>query len=105
MHFLRSGALVLAGIAYATAAPRIDKVEPPNWWTPHTRNPIQILLTGGDLKDAVVTTASKGFKIGVRGASDNGAYLFLYLDIGKEVRPGAYRFQLKNATGKGEFTF
>lgn len=105
MNCLRLGALILSGLAYAIAAPRIEKVEPPNWWTPHTYNPIQILLTGSDLKDAAVTTASKGFKIGVRGASANGAYLFLYLDIGKEVRPGAYRFQLKNASGTGEFTF
>ena len=105
MHRLRAAAFLLVALACAAAAPRIDKVEPPNWWTPHTYNPVQLLLTGADLKDAAVTTASKGFKIEVRSASDNGAYLFLYLDIGKEARPGAYRFQVRNRSGAAEFTF
>ena len=88
-------ALIAFALAPALAAPRIDKVEPPNWWTPHTYNPIQILLTGSDLKDAAVTPASPGFKIDVRHASGNGAYLFVYLDIGKGVRPGSYRFHVR----------
>jgi glycosidase len=105
MTFLRSCSLVVWGLACAAAAPRVEKVEPPNWWAPYTYDPVQILLTGNDLKGAAVTTASKGFKIGVRGASEDGRYLFVYLDIGKQVQPGAYRFQLKSASGTGEFTF
>jgi neopullulanase len=105
MNFLRLCGLALLWAACAIAAPKVDKVEPPNWWAPHTYNPVQILLTGSDLKGAAVTTAAKGFKIEVRAASDDGRYLFAYLTIGKEVRPGAYRFQLKSASGSGEFTF
>lgn len=105
MRHRRLLALIAFALAPALAAPRIDKVEPPNWWTPHTYNPIQILLSGSDLKGAAVTAASPGFKIDVRSASDNGTYLFLYLDIGKAVRPGSYRFQVKNASGAAEFTF
>src|SRR5512141_1547842 len=105
MNFLRSCGLLLLGAACAIAAPKVEKVEPPNWWAPHTYNPVQILLTGSDLKGAAVTTAAKGFKIEVRAASDDGRYLFVYLTIGKEVRPGAYRFQLKSASGSGEFSF
>jgi glycosidase len=105
MNFLRLCGLALLGAACAIAAPKVEKVEPPNWWAPHTYNPVQILLTGSDLKGAAVTTAAKGFKIEVRAASDDGRYLFVYLTIGKEVRPGTYRFQLKSASGSGEFTF
>jgi neopullulanase len=104
-HWLGTCVLVICGIGHAFGAPKVNKVEPPNWWTPHTYNPIQILLTGSDLKGATVTTASGGFKIDVRHASDDGAYLFLYLDIGKEVRPGSYRFQVTSASGAAEFTF
>src|SRR5438270_3192924 len=32
-------ALLFCGLA--CAAPRIDRVEPPNWWVPHTYNPVQ----------------------------------------------------------------
>src|ERR1035437_1429859 len=71
---LRCCALALFGLACSTAAPKVEKVEPPNWWTPHTLNPIQVLLTGSDLKGTTVTTASKGFKIDVRAASDAGRY-------------------------------
>src|SRR5712692_1138896 len=85
----------------AAAAPRVDKVEPPNWWVGHTHNPVQILLTGSDLKGASVTTSSKGFKVEVRGASANGHYLFVYLDIAKNVAAGSYRFRV----GTAEFTF
>src|SRR5580658_10059355 len=105
MNLSKLVALVLFGLACATAAPKVDKVEPPNWWTPHTLNPIQILLTGSDLSGAVVTTASKGFKIEVRKVSENGHYLFVYLDIGKDAKAGTHRFQVKSATGTTEFSF
>ncbi len=105
MHRLKTAALLLYALACAAAAPRIDKVEPPNWWTPHTYNHVQVLLTGSDLRNSAVTTGSKGFKVEVRSASENGAYLFLYLDIAKDARPGSYRFQVKNASGAAEFTF
>jgi glycosidase len=105
MNFLKVGAPVLFSLAYAMAAPKVDKVEPPNWWTPHTLNPIQVLLTGSDLSGAAVTTASKGFKIEVRKISENGHYLFAYLDIGKDAKPGTHRFQVKSASGATEFNF
>jgi glycosidase len=89
----------------AAAAPRVDKVEPPNWWVPHTYNPVQLLLTGSDLKGASVTTSSRGFKIEIRNTSANGHYLFVYLDIAKTAAPGAHRFQVKTSAGTGEYNF
>src|SRR4030088_755625 len=47
-------AILLVLSTCAAAAPRVDKVEPPNWWVGHTQNPVQILLTGSDLKGASV---------------------------------------------------
>jgi hypothetical protein len=102
---VRSTILALFILSLAGAAPKIDKVEPPNWWAPHTRSPIQILLTGTGLQGAAVSTTSKGLKVDVRSASPNGHYLFLQLDIAKSVTPGAYRFQLKTSEGAAEFTF
>lgn len=87
------------------AAPVITKLDPPNWWVPYSRNPVQLLLTGHDLRGATVTSLSKGFKIDTRYASDNGHYLFVYLDIGKSVRPGVYHFKVKNESGTGQFEF
>jgi hypothetical protein len=36
---------VLLLTVHAGAVPTITKVDPPNWWVPHTLNPIQLLLT------------------------------------------------------------
>jgi glycosidase len=83
----------------------VTKVEPPNWWVRHTRNPIQLLLTGTDLHGAAVTTAARGFRIEVRRISDNGHYLFAYVTIGPSVKPGSYRFQVKSASGSSGFDF
>lgn len=86
-------------------APVITKVDPPNWWVPHTLNPLQVMITGNDLKNAVVNSASRGFKIDTRYASDNGHYLFIYLNIGKAAKPGTYVFHVKNASGTADFKF
>jgi neopullulanase len=91
--------------AFAGAAPVVTKVDPPNWWVPHTLNPIQVLLTGKELNGATVTTAAKGFQIETRYISTNGHYLFVYLDIGKQVKPGEYHFQVRSASGTGEFVW
>jgi neopullulanase len=96
---------ILLSAVSAAAAPAITKVEPPNWWTPHTLNRLQVLLTGTDLAGAVVTTRSRGFKIEVRQISANGHYAFVYLDIAKDVQPGAHVFAVKTPSGTTEFTF
>ncbi len=102
---LRFAYLPLTVAALAFAAPTVTKVEPPNWWVRHTRNPIQILLTGADLKGASVTTNVRGLRVETRRASDNGHYLFAYLTVDPSVKPGNYPFQVKNASGTAGFQF
>src|SRR5512140_2328308 len=102
---LRFWLLEAAVAGVCLAAPAVTKVEPPNWWVRHTRNPVQVLLTGTDLKGAVVSTAAKGFRIETRRTSENGHYLFAYLTIDPAAKAGAYRFQVKGASGTGEFEF
>ncbi len=88
----------------AFAAPSVSKVEPPNWWVHHTRNPIQLLLMGTDLKGATLTVP-KGFRAEVKQASDNGHYLIAYLTIDPATKAGAYKFDLKGPTGATTFPF
>jgi hypothetical protein len=78
-------------------------VDPPNWWVPYSRNPVQVLLTGTDLKGVQVTAASPGFKVDVRQTSDDGRYLFVYLDIDQGTKPGKYRFDVKGESGAAAF--
>ena len=100
---LRLCILEVVLVAASYAAPSVTKVEPPNWWVHHTLNPVQVLLTGTDLTGAAVTSPTKGLRIEVRRISDNGNYLFAYLTIDPSMKAGKYRFQVKNATGVGEF--
>ena len=90
----------------------MEKVEPPNWWAPHTYNPVQVLVTGTGLHGATVTSASKNIKTEIRFGSEDGRYLFVYLDIARNAAAGAYRFEVKSAksdagsdAGGTSFTF
>jgi glycosidase len=102
---IRSILCAFACAAASSAAPVIAKVDPPNWWVRHTRNPIQILLTGSELQGASVTSASRGLRVDVRRISDNGHYLFAYVTIDPSVKPGRYRFDVKSAAGTTAFEF
>ncbi len=101
----RALSLILLFATAAIAAPSVQKVEPPNWWVRHTRNPIQVLLTGSDLNGAIVTTSARGFRIEPRRASDDGRYLFFYLTMDRSVKPGKYTFQVKKAASVTAFDF
>src|SRR5258707_68505 len=107
----RAGALVISPIILLTvalaaqAAPTVTKVEPPNWWTHHSRNPIQLLLTGDDLNDATLTAVSRAFRVEVRQASADGHYLFAYVTIAAAAKPGAYRFHVRKGGTEASFDF
>jgi glycosidase len=94
-------AVVLAVPAFA--APSVTRIDPPNWWVHQTRNPVQLLITGTELHGASVTSSTKGLRVEVRRTSDNGHYLFAYVNIDPSLKPGKYRFQIKAATGSTEF--
>ncbi len=101
---MRSVIAFLVLVASAQAATTVTKVDPPNWWTGHTLNPVQILLTGSDLANATVT-APTGLSIKTRQISRDGRYLFAYLDIPKSAKPGTYKFQIKSPAGTASFDF
>jgi glycosidase len=88
--------LALALGAVAFGAPVVTKVEPPNWWIHHTRNPIQVLLTGSGLSGASMTSESRAFRVDVRQTSADGKYLFADLNIAADATPGRYRFRVRS---------
>ena len=104
MTFRKSCALALFTLACG-AAPRVERVEPPNWWAPYTYNPVQVLLTGSGLQSATVTSTSKAIKAEVRFVSADGRYLFVYLDIARNAAAGQYRFSVDSPAGSTAFAF
>jgi glycosidase len=66
LFFLLAGSL--------QAAPTVTKVEPPNWWTGHSINPVRVLITGTGFTGAQAT--GTGIQIDNVKVSANGTYLF-----------------------------
>lgn len=92
--------LVLGLSAWSVAqAPKITKIEPPNWWI-GLPNPM-ILLTGENLDQARVSTVAPGIRIRRTMKGRNGHYLFIWADISSHASPGAVSFQISTANGKG----
>ncbi|MBN8545330.1 MAG: cyclomaltodextrinase N-terminal domain-containing protein [Ignavibacteria bacterium] len=78
---------------------KINKVEPPNWWTGMTKNKIQLMVYGEGLSGA--TAASKsGVKI-LGTSSFNDGYLFIDIEIPSDTKPGDYEIEV---TSKGKTT-
>ncbi len=105
--------VVILFLAFTTLAQSVNKVEPPNWWTGMTVNPVRVLLQGKDLKNARVTVpAGSGLAASNYRYSENGHYLFFDLTIARTAKLGiqklkvggaAFDFEIKarpNPTGK-----
>jgi glycosidase len=82
---------LLLTIALSTSAqqltgPKISKIDPPNWWI-GLSDPM-LLLTGENLGQAKVSTATPGIRVRRTMAGRNDHYLFVWLEISKTASPG-----------------
>jgi glycosidase len=59
------------------AAPAVTRVDPPNWWTSHTLNPVRLLVRGRELSGARVSAADSGVEVLGARANSRGTYLFV----------------------------
>jgi glycosidase len=88
--------LALSALAGAQA-PAVHKVDPPNWWVSFTPD-LTLLLTGENLSDAHIISASKSVVVLGSDASANGHYLFVRLKISTS-RPVTAQLKLHTASG------
>jgi len=78
---------------------RITKVEPPNWWTGFTEN-VELLATGRNLEGAQITCAYAGLRIVRSKVTDEGHYLFVWIRIAPETRPGEAILRVRAPAGE-----
>src|SRR5512143_3677188 len=71
--FLLSPASVWA----ALEAPEVTKVEPPNWWSGHSINPVRVMIRGRNLVGARVEASGSGIKTGLTRVNGTGTYVFV----------------------------
>ena len=102
--FIIIALLSLCVAAVASDAPRVTKVDPPNWWTRFTPE-VMLLLTGQNLSPASVGTSYPGITVRKTqlGASDH--YLFVWLTVNPSAAAGEVSLQVRTSSGSTEIKF
>lgn len=80
-------------LAQQTTTPIVRKIEPPNWWTDLTPT-VMVLLTGENFRKASAHTSYPGVRITRTQTSDNGHYLFVWLKLAPNTKPGKVTLQI-----------
>ena len=90
----------------AQSAPEVTKVEPPNWWTGHSINPVRVMIRGQNLSGAQVAPLGAGLSIrGPAKVNERGTYLFVDVAIAPAARPGPRRLRITTRNGSAEAQF
>ena len=98
--------IVLAGTVAGTVAaqaPEVEKVDPPNWWTGSTVNPVRVLIRGRNLAGA--QARCERLRCATVKVNATGTYAFVDVTIPGAVKPGKYPFSLRTATGSVDVPF
>ena len=88
--------LLFTVITYTTLQAQIERIEPPFWWTDMPVSELQLQLYGDDLGHYRASVNQPGVKINRQLAVDSPNYLFLYLEIAPNAKPGDIKITLKN---------
>jgi glycosidase len=82
-------------VSPVVSQPELNRVEPPFWWAGMQDTSLQILLYGSNLSELDAKTDDPGVVISRREATGNPNYLFLYIGLGRELKPGLCRISLQ----------
>jgi glycosidase len=91
---------LLTGLAAVGEAQEIERVEPPFWWTGFEHSEVQLMLYGNNISMLTPATDYPGVSIRRTVRVRNPNYLFVYLDIGRDVLPGVFDIVLS----EGDYT-
>ena len=96
--------VILSGLICVKAqnqtAPRVTKIEPPNWWAGHTINPVRLLVRGENFQNAKVVSKNSSLKVSNIKINNRGDYLFFDVAIPKNAKTGKYEFEVSTEKGK-----
>lgn len=85
--------------------PRVEKVEPPNWWANHTINPVRLLVRGAGFQNAKVVSKNASLKVSNIKINSRGDYLFFDVSLAKNAKIGKYNFEISTEKGKTTIPF
>ena len=101
--FLLCLILVVQGLL--AQAPRVIKVEPPNWWSDMKLNKIQLMVYGEHLDGVQATSLSGGITVLKTYSSLNPSYTFVDIEIAKDAKPGIQMLTLISPMGSAGLKF
>ena len=99
--------LLLIAILTATtmsAAIKIDRIEPANWFAGMKNPSLQLMVYGKDIRQAEVTTDYPGTTIDSLVRLDSPNYLLVYLNL-KGAQPGVMTLNFKNGRQKKSVSY
>ncbi|HLF64649.1 MAG TPA: glycoside hydrolase family 13 protein [Saprospiraceae bacterium] len=73
---------------FAFAQSRIDRIEPPNWWTGMKNPAVQLMIHGENISGLTPSIKYSGVKITKVTKTENPNYLFIDLSINKKAKAG-----------------
>lgn len=86
--------------ASSVKAMNITRVEPANWWVGMKNPELQILVYGPGIGNSKVAFNYPGVKIREADKTENPNYLFVYITIAPNAKPGTLVLHFTNGTEK-----
>jgi glycosidase len=103
IHRLLMTFLLIATLSSLVSAQKIDRIEPPSWFTGMKETALQLMVYGKEIGSFDVITGYPGVKVTTLVKTENPNYLFVNLDISSEAIPG--NFPLVFTRGKLKLTY
>ena len=91
--------------ALVTNAIEITRVEPANWWTGMKNTELQIMLYGRNIGQSEVSISYPGIQVKEVAKTGNPNYVFIYLHIGKDAKPGHIPLRFTNGQEKLAYNY
>jgi glycosidase len=97
---------LLIGFAAKPAKYEIRHLEPPFWWAGMNNQNLQILVYGVNIAELTPQLSYPGVKIKEIVKVENPNYLFVYLEIGRDAKPGKFLIDfVKNGKTQVSYDF
>jgi len=93
-------AVVLFAAYSASAQPKVDKIEPLNWWVGMKWSPVQLMVYGQELDVVSAEWNNSGLKVLAVTLTPSKAYVFIDTEVDGSLKAGFYSLTLKLKNGK-----
>ena len=94
-------ALLLGTTLTMSAASKIDRIEPTNWFVGMKNPQVQLMVYGKDVRSANVSTDYPGVRIDSLVRLDSPNYLLIYMNV-KDAKAGVMNLKFQTAKGKAQ---